>query len=153
MGRGVSYLNHAEYVIYFTADWINEKDENGEYDEFVSGLNWNDFKCNLEYSIKGKLKSYDRCEKWDSNEVSIFLENELCEIAISEYCGLYSLSIRAKDDEFYNSYEKVKEGLGKHHANIIRPRLEKALTAGGAELLNKIGTFSNGESVFELKGK
>lgn len=151
MGRSVDYLNHAEYVIYFTADWINEHDKDEEYNVLQSQWNWDDFKSNLTALICKKLKSYNEVDKWDSNEVSIFLENELCEIALSEYCGLYSLSIRAKDDEFYNSYEKVKNGLSKHHAIQIRNTLEKCLYDVGGTLLNRVGTFSNGEGVYELK--
>ena len=149
MGRSVDYLTGADYVLYFIADWINEKKENGDYDEFLSQLNWDNFKRNLISEICHKLKSYEECEKWDSNEVMIFLENQLCEIAISEYCGLYSLSVRAKDDEFYTSYEKVKDGLAKNHARQIRKTLEKALENAGAELLKRLGTFSNGEGVYE----
>lgn len=149
MGRSVSYLSYAEYVLFFTADWIG-KDEDDNFNEDQSYFDWEDFKNNLVSNITSKLKSYNECEKWDCNEVSIFLENELCEIALSEYCGLYSLSIRAKDDEFYNSYENVKEGLAKHHTHQIRKTLSVALEKSGATLLQKVGTFSNGESVYEL---
>jgi len=144
MGRGVNYLNNAEYVIYFSADWINE---NGECDEDISCMNWEDFKENLIYEICKKLKSYNKCEKWDSNEVKIFLENELAEIALSEYCGLYSLSIRVKDDNYYNEYHK--ESLGKYHCQQVRKTLENTLVSCGCEVLNRIATMSNGVGVFE----
>jgi len=148
MGRSVSYLSNAEYVIYFNADWLNGIDENGEYNEDEAQWNWEDFKTNLVYEIKNKLKSYDDVEKWDCNEVMIFLENQLCEIGISEYCGLYSLSIRIKEEEFYTG--QIKDGLAGNHAFQIRKTLEKCLINCGVNLLNKIGTFSNGNSVYEL---
>jgi len=150
MGRSVDYLSHAEYVIYFKADWMNEQDDNGEYDEVLSEMNWGDFKGNLISNICSKLKSYYEVDEWDGREVWIFLKNELAEIGLSEYCGLYSLSIRARDDEFYNSYEKVKEGLAKAHCKKVRKSLEKALKDCGVDILNKIGTFSNGEAVYKL---
>jgi len=149
MGRSVDYLNNAEYVIYFQADWINV-DEEGEYDEFQSQYNWKDFMMNLTSSICYKLKSYDEVEEWDGREIRIFLKNELAEIGISEYCGLYSLSIRARDDEFYCYDDKDKYGLAKYHVSQVRNTLEKALKDSGAEILNRVGTFSNGVGVFEL---
>lgn len=140
MGRSVSYINNAEYVLYFTFD----------NDENIDDFEWDNFKLNLISEIKSKCKSFYECEKWDDREVFIFLENELAEIALSEYCGLYSLSIRAKDDDFYSTYGKAKEGLAKNFVNQIRKHLEQALNNCGVKVLNKIGTFSNGEAVFEL---
>ena len=149
MGRSVNYLNNAEYVIYFSADWINENEE-GEYDYTSSEWNWNDFECNLESSICKKLKSYNVVKEWDNNETKIFLKNELAEIGISEYCGLYSLSIRVKDNSDYGwgMYE-YQENLGKHHCQQVRNNLEKCLADSGATILNRLGTFSNGCGVFE----
>ena len=144
MGRGVDYLNNAEYVIYFKADWINEEEN---YD--LCNMNWEDFMRNLTCEIKHKLKSYYEVEEWDSNETKIFLKNELAEIGISEYCGLYSLSIRARDNLGYYSYEKDLNGLAIKHCSQVRNTLEKCLVDSGAELLNKVGTFSNGCSIFE----
>ena len=142
MGRSVDYLTGAEYVIYFSCEDLNCYDEE-------RGFYWDDFFRNLECEIKAKLKSYYECEKWDGRETQIFLENELCVIGLSEYCGLYSLSIRAKDDEFYCNAENVKDGLSKHHAQQVRGTLEKCLENCGAKLLNRLGTFSNGNGVYE----
>jgi len=151
MGRGVDYLTNAEYVIYFTADWINnEKDEEGEYDYFLCQQNWDDFIGNLTSSICNKLKSYYEVDEWDGRETKIFLKNGLAEIGISEYCGLYSLSIRKKECLGYYSYEKDIDGLSGNHCQQVRKTLEKSLADSGATLLNKIGTFSNGESVYKL---
>ena len=148
MGRSVDYLSNAEYVIYFTADWIN-----GEEDYDLCNINWDDFKRNLVSEICNKLKSYYEVEEWDGRETMIFLKNELAEIGISEYCGLYSLSIRVKDNSDYGwgMYE-YQENLGKHHCQQIRNTLEKCLVDSGATLLNRVGTFSNGTGVFEKKG-
>lgn len=140
MGRSVSYINNAEYVLYFTFD----------NDENMDDFRWDDFKDNLKYEIKAKCKSFYECRKWDNNETLIFLENELAEIALSEYCGLYSLSIKAKDDDFNWSDNKTKEGLAKNFVHQIRSRLENALKNCGVKILNRLGTFSNGEAVFEL---
>ena len=144
MGRSVDYLNNAEYVIYFTADWIDEEEE-------LSSMNWEDFMSNLTSEIFHKLKSYYEVEELDGRETKIFLKNELAEIGISEYCGLYSLSIRAKECLGYYSYEKNIDGLSKHHCQQVRKTLEKALKDSGGKLLNRLGTFSNGNGVYELQ--
>lgn len=148
MGRSVDYLTNAEYVIYFNLDWIGIN-EDGEYDEMQGQWDWDDFEMNLKCIIMNKLKSYYESDEWDGRETKIFLKNQLAEIGISEYCSLYSLSIRARDDEFYGYRDGYKENLGKHHCQQIRKTLEKCLIDSGAELLNRIGTFSNGVGVFE----
>ena len=147
MGRSVSYLDNAETVIYFTADWINGTDE--DYDETLSQINWDDFQANLEYAVKAKLKSYSECEEWDNRETKIILKNELCNIGISEYCGLYSLSVAPIDYDGYYPCEIAKINFAKHHASQIENTLCKILTEIGCTVLNRLGTFSNGVGVFE----
>jgi len=153
MGRSVSYLSNAETIIYFTIE-LGEYGENGQYDDFLAEMNWDDFKGNLNGTIKAKLKSYYSVEKkWDSNEVSIILENSLCEIGLSEYCGLFSLSVRAKDTDYQYSDSQYKLNLGKTHARKVENTLIKCLEDCGAEVLNRVGTFSNGTGVFTKKNE
>jgi len=146
MGRSVNYLSNAEVVIYFSNDAMSGYDENGNYNQDEAQLNCVDFYHNLKTEIKNKLKSYVKCEKWDGNEVSIFLENELCEIGLSEYCGSYSLSVRAKEQEYEDNN---KLNFAKHHAKQIEKSLVKILNDLGCEVLNRLGTFSNGCNVYE----
>jgi len=134
MGRSVNYLSNADLVLYFDGSFLEN-----EFD-------WEDFKSNLIYKIKKKLKSYNECDKWDGNETRIFLENELAEIGLSEYCGLCSLSVRVRDDD-YDEY--FKEGIAKRHIKQIEKSLVKCLENTGVEILNRLGTFSNGCGVFE----
>lgn len=141
MSRSVDYLSNANYVIYFTDDCLAESEDN---------LDWEDFKRNLICEIQSKLKSFQECDRFDGRETLIFLENELAEIGISEYMGLYSLSVRNKEDEFYSS-NSYKSGLSNNYVYQIQKRLENALNNCGVTLLNRIATFSNGESVFEKK--
>jgi len=146
MGRSVDYLSNAEVVIYFGGDWLQGEDENGEYDQDIAQINWDDFYYNLKTEIKRKLKSYVDCEKWDGNEVSIFLENELAEIGISEYCGSYSLSVRAKEPEYRDDN---RLNFAKYHASQIEKSLAKILNDLSCDVLNRLGTFSNGCSVYK----
>lgn len=149
MGRSVSYLSNSE-VIYFHAYWLSGiNEETGEYNEFQAQMNWEDFFSNLKWELKAKFKSLDDCNKWEDRENHIFLENDLCEIAISEYCGCFSLSVRAKDDEFYHDSERCKQGLSQNFVNKILPNVKKVLKNCGVDLMVRQGTFSNGESVYQ----
>lgn len=137
MSRSVDYLNNAEYVFYFPY----ETDEDGQEDwEFL-------VECIQEH-IQKRLPSYSECDAWDGRETRIILENSFCEIGISEYCGLVSVSIRTKENLHYCP---DLSGLAGNHIMQIRESLEKALVQSGAVLLTKLGTFSNGEAVFEKK--
>ena len=147
MGRSVNYLSNASIVIYFQSDALSGVDEDGNYDDIIAQINWDDFYSNLKLDIKSKLKSYVDCEKWDNNEVSIFLENELCEIAISEYCGLYSLSVRVIEQDYYADDNRAN--FGENHAKQIEKSLVKILNNLGCNVLNRLGTMSNGVGVFE----
>lgn len=147
MGRSVSYLNYAEKVIYFTADWLQVLDEEGNYDYGLSEANHEDFLCNLVYEIKSKLKSYREIEKYE-DETMIILQNDLCNIGLSEYCGSWSLSVAPRTDIEYN-----REALAKNHACKIRNTLEKCLEKACAKVLVRLGTFSNGCNVYEYKNK
>jgi len=85
---------------------------------------------------------YD-ADKWPHNEVHVFLENSLAEFSVSEYCGMVSLCIAVSDA----AIDSGQEGLAKAWiARIEGKFLEKFST------LHKLGTFSNGESVYKRKG-
>ena len=145
MGRSVNYLDNAEVVLYFPFE--GGKDENGNYDEFCAELEWDDMITNLQYEIKAKLPSYEIVKgKWGNRETIIILENSLCSIGISEYCGLVSLSVAPCN----NAYDAWHEQFALNHAGQIKGTLEKVLYNLGLKRLSKIGTFSNGEAVFEL---
>lgn len=143
MSRSVAYLNNAEYVLYFPFE--DGEDENGNYDEELARFGWDDLISNLQYTIKAKLKSYRIADDWDNRETKIILANDLCHIGISEYCGLVSLSIAQKNNE----YDIWHESFAKNHAYLVRGTLEKVIDYLGLKRLNKIGTFSNGEAVFQ----
>ena len=145
MSRSVSYLNNAEYVLYFPFEY--EVEENGESNPDIDNMNWEDLVSNLTYEIKARLPSYYIVNKWDNRETKIILQNNLCIIGISEYCGLVSLSVATRE---YDGYEQYPLALAQHHASQIRGTLEKIIDNLGLKRLYKQGTFSNGEAVFQL---
>lgn len=144
MGRSVNYLDNAEVVLYFPFE--GGQDEEGNYDEFCADLEWDDTIRNLQCEIRAKLPSYyDVKNEWGNRETRIILENSLCSIGISEYCGLCSLSVAPRQ----NDYDEWHERFALRHAGQIRGTLEKVLNDLGLTNLRKIGTASNGEAFFQ----
>jgi hypothetical protein len=137
MGRSVSYLNNAEVILYFPFE--------SEFSE-----DWDDMILNLQCEIKAKLPSYYKADGWDNRETKIILENSLCNIGISEYCGLVSLSVAPKEDFYDRPFNMEKFAC--HHANQIEKTLRKVLEDLGLTSLRKVGSFSNGEAIFEKVG-
>jgi hypothetical protein len=135
MSRSVDYLSGAQAVAYLTAHAIE--------DEFE----WDDFVEDIKYQLKSLFPSLADCDRWgsyyDGKENHIILENNFAEVAIAEYMGLVSVSIRATD--CYCGQEG-NTALGEHWINQIK---NKFLRLGD---LHKIGTFSNGEALFETSG-
>ena len=127
MGRSVNYLSNAHKVFYTTFK--------GEED-----YEWYDFKDNITWGLKSQFPSLCECNRWEGREAHIFLENNLVEIGISEYCGLVSVSIRAKEG---------KEAIGENWIDKVAANFEKVIRENCGDVYRKIGSFSNGEGVFE----
>ena len=134
MGRSVSYLNNSVFVLYFPF-------ECEEGDDFA----WDDMIDSLQCAIKRRLPSYYPTDKWGGREERIILENSLLSIAVAEYCGLVSLSVAPRN----NDYDAWHESFALRHANQIKGTLEKILNDLGLTNLRKIGTASNGEAFFQ----
>ena len=130
MGRSVNYLSNAHTVCFEDVSMID--------DEF----GWGMFKSDLVETFNDKYKSMEECDRWDCNETSIIVENQLIEVGISEYCGLASVSMRVKDFDGYDDYS----GLAERFANHVGVWMEENI---GDYV--KLGTFSNGEAVYEKK--
>jgi hypothetical protein len=139
MGRSVNYLNNAEVVLYFPFE--NEYFENGEYNEYLSQMNWDDMVINISAEIRAKLPSYYKVDKWDNRETKIILENNLCVIGISEYCGLVSLSVAPRDSDNLDSFSTFRDNFAVSHANQIEKTLRKILEDLGLTNLRKVGSI------------
>lgn len=128
MSRSVSYLNGAQAVAYLSAD-----DETAD--------SWDFFVEDITEQLKSLFPSLQDTDRWggyyDGDENHIILENGHCEIAIAEYCGLVSISMRAIDE-----WDGVQTGL---HTRWVEQVKDKFLSIG---TLRHQGTFSNGEAIF-----
>lgn len=134
MGRSVDHLSNATEIMFLPFE---------TEDEFTSQEDWNWFKDDITerlIEIAPSLTQVTR--RWNSNEVRIILENDLVEVGLSEYCGLASVSIRPNENR-----RNTKEALANKWISQIWPKFIKMYDK---TRLNKIGTFSNGEGVYEL---
>ena len=159
MGRSVNYLSDAVGIVYFDVSnmgWC-DVDENGDecepiFDEYSN--DWYDFKFDLIHQLKAKLKSLEKVEgRWDNRKTIIILENGLAELGLSLYCGCASLSVRVIPETDYETQGEFakREALGNYW---IKKNWDKMLNGldVGYKMLNRIGGFSNGESVYEVRG-
>lgn len=135
MGRSVNYLNNANYVTY-----INHI---GSENEDLNYMPWEDFTDEIiECFAQFPSLRYMR-ETWE-HETRIILANDHAQIGLSDYCGCVSISIRVSED--------AKIGLAEQWINIIWPKVLKIFTdTFGNNHLVKIGTFSNGESIYKSR--
>lgn len=133
MARSVDYLNGAQAVAYLSAHDIDDP------------WQWDLFQEDITERLKSLFPSLEDCDSWassyDGGENHFVLENGHAEIAIAEYCGLVSVSLRAKEDT--GDYSSDTSGLALRWVEQVK---DKFLSIGD---LRKVGTFSNGEAVFE----
>lgn len=140
MGRSVSYLSNSIHEVYFPStcyDFLS-------FQDLIEDLR-NDLIC--------KLPSLKIADKFESED-HIILENFHCEIAISEYCDLACLSIRVnKYINEYNWNDRNYIPIAENWINKIKHHLDKTIEDITGHRLVKIGSFSNGEGVYQIAKK
>ena len=150
MGRSVDYLTNARHVAYIDVDYPSEvEDEDGNKREPSDNdydWHWDWFSETVLESIPIGIKSLENVYKerrYDGDETRIIFKH--CEIGLSEYCGLASISIRTNEND-----APVKIGLAEHWIDKVWPRIIKNLHERfGDSMLTKVGRFSNGQGVYE----
>ncbi len=123
MGRSVSYAKGSIVRAY------NYLEDN----EFAYG----DAKEDLIQYAPTLWPSLRPCEKWLGREDLAALENDLVYIGLSEYCGMVCFWIVPKEE---------RRALGKAWAENVATKFNH--TFGNCV---KVGTFSNGESIYQRK--
>ena len=152
MGRSVDYLNRAEKVNYFNwpTVWVYDEDTNTdvETDELWDA---DEVVDDIVNTITDQFPQFNYCKRrWDSNETRIILEGYGCEIGLSEYCGLATLSIRV--DETVLDYCETDEDADKEYKKTLAWIDQNWDEIGKHwDKFRKVGTFSNGENVYETK--
>jgi hypothetical protein len=139
MGRSVSFASGSEVILYAHVDAVY--DDEGNFDDFLSQLAWDDAIENLSSGCLEAFPSLEVCDEWLDREDHAILENKLLYIGVSEYCGLVSIWVVPKDNEYY--------ALGVASANNMKAKLEQVVQEAFGVRLNQIGRFSNGEALFQ----
>lgn len=132
MGRSVETISGAN-VIYF---------DTSEFDEF----DWTDLIWNLQGEVTKKYRSFNQSEKfipYPYQENRIILENDHVQISISEYCGCGAVSVFVNE-----STERIE--LAEHWLAQCFAGIEKIIEQFVSPL-RRLGTMSNGVSVFKRK--
>lgn len=135
MGRSVDYLNRAVRVNYF--EWPQYELEDGttqpEEGDYVVE--------DIQDYFREQFPGFDKVEKWDGRETAIILEGYGLQVGLSEYCGLATLSVRVDEDvvDTEQDYQDCEDWLAKNWDELTKYWKQFA----------KIGTFSNGEGVYQ----
>lgn len=149
MGRSVNYHSDAYKVLYTHIEYSEtHEDEEGnevDNDRYDDQFEWDSFVEMLEYGLKEVAPSLEppRKVEWYDREVRKILENNLCSVWLSEYCGLVSLSF-VPEEEGYSSGKAIN-GLAERWINQMIPKFQEQINPS----LRKVGTMSNGEAIFE----
>jgi hypothetical protein len=170
MGRSVMTLSNATAIAYdymepdeeFYRERFNEdveegfKDEDDDFEQFMWN-DWNDFGAqsdfeaildSTQYILKELWPSFEDADEWVERECHVIAQNAHSIVTISEYCGSIAICLGARydrDDYYADSTELAN--LGEHWRKQIADKFEQ--TFGG---MRKLGTFSNGESIYEKIG-
>ena len=123
MARSVSVPRAAIATAYMDISWVATEDD---FDFHID---------NIRTELRSKWKSLTECNKWIGNECDAILENELVYVCVSTYESIQALFILPKAD---------KLGFGVAWARKIGQKFVEMFGE-----LRRVGTFSNGESVFE----
>lgn len=152
MGRSVDYLNNAVCVNYFQWPRMWDVDDNGKDIETEEYEDASFVIEDIRETIISEYPEFSKCSRWDGREVHVILEGYGTEIALSEYCGLSSLSIRVDQSILeYCDTEEESEELNNSTEQWINdnwPNIGKYWN-----IYRKIGTFNNGEAVYEQTKK
>ena len=135
MGRSV--MTYGDNNIYLNID----TDEMQCHD-------WDYFYENLLDIIQEKYPSLESIideDKFYGREGRIIAQNNHSEIIVCSYFNMVSVNICVQDD----AYEYNLENLAQRWCNSVENNIAKLLQKSGYNVLNRIGTMSNGVSVYE----
>jgi len=135
MSRSVSYPNNASVVCYIDVSYMEDSDE------------WNDFMDSLKYVILTKYKSFEDDDHYIGRELTSVLSNQHAQIVVSEYCGLASVSLAPIEFDGYGEDSSL-QNIANAWCNLVSDNFKKLIDKH-FNSLNKVATFSNGESMYE----
>jgi hypothetical protein len=148
MGRSVNVPSGSVVVIYFPARFHSSEDEDFTDDDYQ--WEWDDMVRDIQYSLKQSYPSLEDSDRWCDREGHVILENKVIDVVLSEYCGLCSLSLVPKDEPEYTWKPLAEANFAEAWATKVANGFRRVLHDDcGLDLYNRVGRFSNGESVYE----
>jgi hypothetical protein len=130
MGRSVSTHRHAVATVYLNPEI---EDEDFGWDDFLSDLRDN--------VLVRRYPSLEPCNRWLDREDHIILQNQFCEVSVSEYCGCVAVCLAPADPD-----DAYKVAWCERVAASFERYVEKCYRSCA---MRRIGGFSNGESVYQ----
>ena len=124
MGRSVNYLTNADAVYFHQLD----EEEIQDFDFLLE---------DIREHVMYKYPEFEAVDEWEDRDVNVILQSPLVEIAVAEYRGVISLSVRTLEEA---DQTKASTWIEHFFKRAIAPWAKA----------QKIGTFSNGESVYEV---
>lgn len=145
MGRSVSYLSNALRVNYFnwpTYETGEGEDVEVEYEDADIVIE------DIQQTIINEWPEFKAVDRWAGREDHIILEGYGVEIALSECCGLASLSVRVGEWVDDASSVEEQDSLMEEAEDWVNNNWDNATKYWNK--YRKVGTFSNGEGVYEV---
>jgi hypothetical protein len=133
MGRSVSFASGATCVVFLNPGLGDERSEEWTWYEFID---------DVRNVVREKYRSFAEEDRWIEREVRSILVNRYARVAVAEYGGLVSISLVPTDDALAESWCATIADAFKQHIHKRYPDSS----------LVKLGTFSNGESVYVRAG-
>lgn len=138
MGRSVSYPRNAR--VTFTAfEPGTFEGEDGETYIDDSGDDWDAFVDDAKQCASQQWPSMNDDDFWLDREDHGLLSNRWCFFGISEYCGCVAIWLAPKDQD-----NAGLEAMRDRWMDRAYVELERMFGT-----MKKVGTFSNGEAVYE----
>jgi len=137
MGRSVSVPTNAISTVFL--DVQEMQDESGEFF-------WEDISEDIRNVVQERYPSFSSEDKWVDREDYCVLENGHAKVVISHYGHLMSVSLVPQTNDCDWSREVLAESWCNQVADTFASHV-KMRYAGCA--LNRIGTMSNGVSVYQ----
>jgi len=135
MGRSVAVPSNAVATVYV---------QHGCEEEYE----WGDWVEDVRNVIRADYPSFDHEDRWVDREERAILSNCHADVVVAEYCGLASISLVPTAESFgYECEQNLHDAWCAQIEDRWRERINTAF--GG---LQKLGTMSNGETVYRKVG-
>jgi hypothetical protein len=137
--------------VYIDVSWMGQtEDEDGKeyWDADLSRMDWDDHIKNLQAALSKRYKSVRACDEWLDREDHAISKNRHAYFGVSSYCGLLCVWVVPKDEGRFYTHDP-EPAFAQRWVESIGKSFESIVADVFGNTLRKLGTFSNGESIYE----